>query len=487
MKTSRTRSLTSKLVLFLIAFSIPALLAVEVSVLSFEYAAVVGALDGGALDREAKELAQQISVRLDDPPEEIRLRLNNARLMLQDPHSTWIGEPYVLTELSVEPIRITLRRANGSLWVAANGDVMVAESGAHRWKSEAVVPGAPEFVRIELALSPPWRRMQSVFSFEWPVMVACLLLVGVGAGIFLHRVVLRRLDRIAVAAEGWSRERFASQLKDDSSDEIGALTRRLNHVAGALRARMEERARLAVLEERERLAQDLHDSVKQHGFALELQLGALAAVLPKFLSCSINEFNNSSAFRALEESQLLSVQIRRDLDIILGQLRISDDSVEGVMLDEALSGRIDDFTRRSGISCSFQARCDKPSNLSATDLAGALRIVDEALANVWRHSGATHARIVLNGFAGAYQLEIIDNGCGFELASALLKDSMGLKNLSDRARRLPSGRLNIHTAVANARAHSLDKNIGENIDKSSGDQMTSNEGIGTKVELQWLE
>jgi len=479
MKASRTRSLTAKLVLFLIAFSIPALLAVEVSVLSFEYASVARALDSGALDREAKSLAQQISVHLEDPPEEIRLRLNNARLMLQDPHSTWLSEPFVLAELSVEPIRITLRRANGSLWVAATGAAMVAESGAQRWKSDSIVPGAEEFVRIELALSPPWRRMQSMFSYEWPVMVACLLLVGVGAGIFLHRVVLRRLDRIAVAAEGWSRERFATQLKDESRDEIGALTRRLNHVASALRARMDERARLAVLEERERLAQDLHDSVKQHGFALELQLGALAAVLPKFLSCSQQEFNSSPAFRALEESQLLSVQIRRDLDVILGQLRVADDSIEVVSLEEALSGRSDDFARRSGIACSFQASCDKPSSLSATDFAGALRIVDEALANVWRHSGATQAKIVLQGFAGAYVLEVIDNGRGFELAAALHKDTMGLKNLSDRARRLPSGRLNIHTALAPSNAQAIDAICGE--------KMTDNERVGTKVELLWLE
>ena len=126
MKTSRTRSLTAKLVLFLIAFSIPALLVVEVSVLSFEYAAVARALNGGALNREAQNLAQAISLHLEDPPEEIRLRLNNARLMLQDPHSTWLGKPFVLAELSVEPIRITLRRANGSLWVAATGAAMAA-------------------------------------------------------------------------------------------------------------------------------------------------------------------------------------------------------------------------------------------------------------------------------------------------------------------------------------------------------------------------
>ena len=71
--------------------------------------------------------------------------------------------------------------------------------------------------------------------------------------------------------------------------------------------------------------------------------------------------------------------------------------------------------------------------------------------------------MVLRGSADAYRLDIIDNGCGFELATALLKDSMGLKNLSDRARRLPSGRLNIHTG-----------------NKSRAES-------GTKVELQWLE
>ena len=226
---------------------------------------------------------------------------------------------------------------------------------------------------------------------------------------------------------------------------------------------MDERARLAVLEERERLAQDLHDSVKQHGFALELQLGALAAVLPKFLSCTTQEFNRSPAFQALEEAQQLSLQIRRDLDVILGQLRVSDVSLEVIALDDALRRRSDDFSRRSGIACDFQARCETPSNLGATDLAGALRIVDEALANVWRHSGATQVQILLHETAGAYQLDIIDNGCGFELATALLKDSMGLKNLSDRARRLPSGRLNIHTGA---------QRLAEK---------------GSKVELIWLE
>ncbi len=457
------RSLTAKLVLFLLAFSIPALLVVEISVLSFEYGSLVRALDAGALARESTHLAQEIFAHLEDPPEEIRLRLNNARLSLQDPKSTWLGEPFVLSELAVEPIRITLRRADGTLWVAATGAPITPDAGARRWKAEAKVPGASEFVRIELALSPPWRRIQSVFSFEWPVMIACLLLVGVGAGIFLHRVVLKRLDRIAAAAEGWSRERFATPLKDASGDEIGVLTRRLNDVATALRARMDEGARLAALEERERLAQDLHDSVKQHGFALELQLGALSAVLPKPLDGADQAFTQAhAAQRALEEAQQLSLQIRRELDVILGQLRVPG---ELAAIEDALRHRVTDFSRRSGIEGTFEARCERPSNLSPGDLAEVLRILDEALANVWRHSGARKVRIELREIANGYALDVTDDGCGFELGSALLKDSMGLKNLAHRARRLPSGRLNIQTGVR------------------AGAKL----GLGTKVELQWLE
>jgi signal transduction histidine kinase len=451
----RSRSLIAKLVLFLLIFSIPALLLVEITVLSFEYSQLVRRLDQGAVKVQAQLLAQELFPYLEDPPEEIRLRLNNARLMLQDPRSTWIGEPFVLAELSSEPIRVTLRRADGSLWVAAAGALRLPENGARRWKGEAIVPGAAEFVRIEISLSPPWRRIQSVFSFEWPVMVACLLLVGLGAGVFLHRVVLRRLERIAAAAEGWSRERFASPLKDKSQDEIGALTRRLNQVALALRARMEERARLAGLEERERLARDLHDSVKQHGFALELQLGALAAVLPK-PELGADPMQRSQAQVALEEAQQLSLQIRRELEVILGQLRAPSDSLA---LVQALSQRAQDFARRSGVPCAVQAS-GVASKLNATDQAGVLRIVDEALANIWRHSGATQASITLSEQQALFTLCIVDNGHGFELGQALLKDSMGLKNLADRARRLPSGRMNVHTGA--------------------GTQ-------GTKVELQWQE
>lgn len=448
----RWRSLRAKLAAFLLLFSIPALLLVEIAVLSFEYWEVVSRFQRGALQQQAQLLARELYPYMDHPPEELRLRLNNARLQLQDPRSTWLGEPFVLSELSDQPIRITLRRADGSLWIAALVAAAVPEPGARVWRGESGIEGASEFVRIEIALSAPWRRVESAFSFEWPVMVACLTLVGLGAGVFLHRVVLRRLERIAAAAEGWSRERFSLLLKDQSADEIGALTRRLNRVASALRERINERVRLAGLEERERLAQDLHDSVKQHGFALELQLGALAASLPPGSLAP-----ESKAGMALIEAQTLSKQIRSDLDVILGELR-SDDF--GDDLSALLERRVRDFIRRSGMRCELHISGIE-STLSLVQREELLKIVDESLANIWRHASGSAARIELNRRAdGAGELRVSNDGIGFDLALALEKPTMGLKNLTERARRLPAGALKIDTHPG---------------------------GPGTRIELTWQE
>jgi signal transduction histidine kinase len=449
-------SLKLKLVLFLIVFSAPALLFVEMAVLTFEYRELVEKLNAGAVQQQADRLALELVPYLEDPPEEIRLRIDNTRLALQDPFSNWLGEPFALAELSAAPIKITLRRADGSLWVASLARTP-AGVVSQRWVGEAQIPGATELVRIEVLLSAPWQRVQSVFSYEWPIMVASLILVGVVSGFFLQRVVLRRLDRIANAAEGWSKEKFSAMLKDDSQDEIGVLSRRLNDVAQALKSRMDERARLAGLEERERLAQDLHDSVKQHGFALELQLGALAHSLPK----AKIDFPEA-ARQALEEAQSLSSQIRRDLDVILNQLRAEAD---GASLGELLAHRAQDFSRRSGIPCELFAQSHS-SALQDSDLAGVMRIVDESLSNVWRHSGATAVRISLSAKVDVFLLRIADNGSGFDASTAIHQGGMGLRNLSERARRLPGGHLRIDSLQPNKSHRS-----GDTTDKShrSGD------------------
>jgi signal transduction histidine kinase len=83
-----------------------------------------------------------------------------------------------------------------------------------------------------------------------------------------------------------------------------------------------------------------------------------------------------------------------------------------------------------------------PSAAAAENL---LRIVDEALANVLRHSGATRVTLSLRCDAADAQLVIADNGRG---TGPSLRSGMGLANMRERANALPRGRFEFDGAAA---------------------------------------
>ena len=108
-------------------------------------------------------------------------------------------------------------------------------------------------------------------------LVAFTLLAAVAGTLFGYltsRGLVRRLGALSVAAGAWSRGDFTVLVRDRSGDEIAELAQRLNRMAEQLENLLESRNRLAVLEERNRLARDLHDSAKQQAFAAAAQVGA---------------------------------------------------------------------------------------------------------------------------------------------------------------------------------------------------------------------
>jgi len=92
------------------------------------------------------------------------------------------------------------------------------------------------------------------------------------------RGLVNRLERLSNATLAWRGGELDVRVSDPSGDELGQLTGRLNHMAEELRALFEMRRDLAIVNERNRLARDLHDSVKQQAFAANAQLGAARAV-----------------------------------------------------------------------------------------------------------------------------------------------------------------------------------------------------------------
>ncbi len=115
-----------------------------------------------------------------------------------------------------------------------------------------------------------------------PVALA-MLVVGVIAGILfgflISRGLTRRLQVLDKAVDAWGQGNFEVLAPDRSGDELGHLARHLNHMALQLENLLHARQELATLEERNRLARDLHDSVKQQVFATAMQVGAAKALL----------------------------------------------------------------------------------------------------------------------------------------------------------------------------------------------------------------
>jgi signal transduction histidine kinase len=256
-----------------------------------------------------------------------------------------------------------------------------------------------------------------------------LILFGAASSFFLATWVTRRLNRVAHAATAWSRGDFSECIGDASRDELGRLSALLDDMALQLKDLLRSRAQLAALAERQRLARDLHDTVKQQAFALNLQLATLRRHL--------GEHPES---RRMEQAEALSQQIQRELAQLLDELRAGDNELPFV---ERLRARAQTWSQTSGVKLDLQLdEVPAPPAAAAENL---LRIVDEALANVLRHSGATQVTVSLRRDETDAQLVVADNGRGMD---STLRSGMGLANMRERASALPRGRFEFDSAVA---------------------------------------
>jgi NarL family two-component system sensor histidine kinase LiaS len=111
-------------------------------------------------------------------------------------------------------------------------------------------------------------------------------LIGLLFGFVASRGLSRRIGELSRASEAWSKGDFKVIVHDRSADELGQLTQRLNRMAEQLQHLLHSRQQLAMLEERNRLARDLHDSVKQQAFGLAAQLRTMRALLRKDLNAA---------------------------------------------------------------------------------------------------------------------------------------------------------------------------------------------------------
>jgi PAS domain S-box-containing protein len=190
----------------------------------------------------------------------------------------------------------------------------------------------------------------------------------------------------------------------------------------------------AVIEERSRVARELHDSVTQSLYSASLfASGALKYV-------EMGQADKSQEL--LVQLGQVTQQALKEMRLMVYELRSS--ALRSYGLAGALQNRLDAVECRSGIKASLKtpSLLELPEKLEE-DL---YRIVLEALNNALKHADASEVKLEINQLAESICLSISDNGRGFDSVESAQSGGVGLSSMRERASRW-NGSLNIITAI----------------------------------------
>lgn len=289
-----------------------------------------------------------------------------------------------------------------------------------------------------------WVQLQSIFSFLcdiWLSVFFCSLPIGIACGLLASRYVTRQLRKMNAVTESWRQGNFEARIALPDDDVLTRHSQHLNDMARDLEMYLGLKQNLAVNDERNRVARELHDTVKQKLFALGLQL-ATAKAKPVVME---------AAREHILEAETITREAQHDLMEIITQLRPT--GTVDISLYERMGLIADDFRRRFGVD--IQVSHFDVAQFNAHTEHHVLRIVQEALMNAVRHGQASKILITSKTDHDTVTLTIFDNGNGFDIDKKT--GGFGLVSMRDRGRDLPHGNFAIESTV----------------------------GVGTKITLLW--
>ena len=270
-----------------------------------------------------------------------------------------------------------------------------------------------------------------------PVITACLLsfllLLNIPYNLHLLEMTLERLAR------GLSVEPFSSRLHwlltrlfalvNALAQQSGQQVQREQRNVAYLAYRdqlLQQVSKTAAQEERNRLARDLHDSIKQQIFSIVVNAAAVKARW---------EYNPAGARKAVDDIERTAQEAQVEMQALLQQLRPT--ALENVGLVESLRMQCQALGYRIDAEITTELSELPPEELLPVGAQEMIfRIVQEGFANIARHARAAHVWLSLRQQGDALLVEIGDDGQGFELAQVNERPQtyggMGLSNVRER-------------------------------------------------------
>jgi ligand-binding sensor domain-containing protein/signal transduction histidine kinase len=237
-------------------------------------------------------------------------------------------------------------------------------------------------------------------------------IIAEGIRSFVHLPISVDHKVVAVFNVGFTRPNL---IGDDTTRLFSALTNRAA-ISIANMELFEQTKDLAVMEERNRLARDLHDSAKQKAFAALAQLGTARGIL--------NGHGNSVTMH-LNEAENLVTDVIQELTFLVQEIYPIGLQEKGLVT--SLREHIFEWENRNDTTIQFVTHSEQHLSLEVEQAL--YRVTQEALANVARHSQAHRVDVSLMYNEDAVQLCISDDGRGFDINR---NHGMGLRSIRER-------------------------------------------------------
>jgi len=278
-------------------------------------------------------------------------------------------------------------------------------------------------------------------SYPWQGALVMIVLTVVAApllgglfGSISTRGIVERVQQLVEAAAHIAAGDYALRVSISGNDEIGQLEAQFNRMAGQLAESMASREALAKenarLEERARIARELHDAISQDLFSLRMLMDGLRQALP----------DDSCLQPRITTVEQTTRRMIREMRALLLELRPTQ--LEQLDLAAALQE----------LAALYRDRCDVTVTaaivtipLSARIEHTLLRMAQEALSNAVRHAGATAISVSLELHEEKIVFTVADNGKGFCDDEGKPHYGLGLDLMRERAREL-GGSFELKTA-----------------------------------------
>jgi signal transduction histidine kinase len=261
------------------------------------------------------------------------------------------------------------------------------------------------------------------------------LLVSLGVYILAHGMIVQRVERLTQPLRRFAAGDFSARvpLRRQEDDELGELAGAVNRMAERLEQQTEleqqtqNARRQAIIDERQRLARELHDGLAQaFGY-----VNTKAAAVRLHLQAGKTD-EAAGQLRQLEEA---TKGVFADLREAILNLKTAPDPERTLV--QTLGEYVQRFHDMSGVPTELRVtRGAENLSLPPESEMQLLRIVQEALTNVRKHAGAQAAWVHLdpNGGQNA-RITIGDDGRGFEPGAVELDRQLhfGLSSMRDRA------------------------------------------------------